>query len=208
MGFDIGDIGKVVLPVGGAVLGSLFAGPAGGLTALQGGLLGLGAGGIASSALAAEEANDQNVDLARETNQSAIELANTAHQREMLDLEKAGLNPILTGKYGGSATPSLTVPKVESLAPIYSGGSAQAVQTMLNTENLKADVAVKQSQVQANSAQAVNAAQDARRKAMENDILAETQPYKVREAKMRNRRSDSEVGFGTTMTDIFGTCLS
>lgn len=33
-------------------------------------------------------------------------MARHAHRYEMEDLRKAGLNPILTGKYGGSATPS------------------------------------------------------------------------------------------------------
>ncbi|AXH77537.1 MAG: DNA pilot protein [Microviridae sp.] len=40
-------------------------------------------------------------------------MSNTAHQREVEDLRKAGLNPILSAKLGGSSTPS--------------GSSAQAV---------------------------------------------------------------------------------
>lgn len=64
---------------------------AGGLAAL---------GSIGSSAFGMKSASNQRKFQER--------MSNTAHRREMTDLEKAGLNPLLTGKYGGSSTPSGT----------------------------------------------------------------------------------------------------
>lgn len=58
--------------------------------------------------------NSSAKSIATNNNATAIELANTAHQREVKDLLAAGLNPMLSAGGSGSPTPSMQAAPVSN----------------------------------------------------------------------------------------------
>lgn len=107
------------------------------------GLLGiLGAASIASAG--ALYNNRQQRKLQESTNDTAINLANTAHQREVEDLRAAGLNPILSATGSGAPTPSLGTANLDNALDSFgtnarSIGDAISRQRSLSNESLKLD---------------------------------------------------------------------
>ena len=92
--------------IGGAAIGGLMGGPVGaGVGLAAGGSL----GGAIEGGSAAKDINRQQVELAQGQMDFQERMSNTAHQREVADLRAAGLNPILSARYGGSSTPSGTM---------------------------------------------------------------------------------------------------
>ena len=58
-------------------------------------------------ARSAQRINEANLGYQDEANRLSVDLANSAHQREVRDLRAAGLNPILSAGGSGAATPSI-----------------------------------------------------------------------------------------------------
>lgn len=68
--------------------------------------LGALAGGAALNWMSASQTNDANRGMSREQMAWQKEMSDTAHQREVMDLKAAGLNPNLSAGGNGSSTPS------------------------------------------------------------------------------------------------------
>lgn len=72
-----------------------------------------------------------NIRNATTAYERARELSGTAHQRQVADLRGAGLNPILSARYGGASTPPVAAPT--SKAGQGATASAGSLKTMVNT---------------------------------------------------------------------------
>lgn len=134
-------------------------------------------GNFASTAFSAfsskkgeERANEQNIEQAQENRAWQERMSSTAHQREVEDLRKAGLNPLLSA-HGGASTPSGSMATSENVykdLPSNLVNSARvALETKLNQANLQ----------KIQSETAYNSAAKAKVEAETTKTVAETPRY-------------------------------
>lgn len=102
--------------------------------------------GAAASLYGSKTSAKASLAAARENRAFQERLSRTAHQREVLDLKKAGLNPILSASKGGggASTPSGSMPTIPDYgASTAKGAQAGAQLGLINAQarltNLQAD---------------------------------------------------------------------
>lgn len=98
------------------------------------------AAGAAGTFFGQQSANNLNIDMANENRAWQEQMSNTAHQREVVDLQKAGLNPMISAlKSGGATTPAGTVAQAQSSTKdaVNSGQTAALLSAQI--DKLKAE---------------------------------------------------------------------
>lgn len=118
-----------------------------GFGSIVGALAGPVVGGL-FSAMGQRDANQANRKLAKKQQQFQERMSNTAVQRRMADLDAAGINPILAGRYDASTPPGQMATMGSELGAGVQGAHTAAQMKVMaeQIKNIMQDTSLKKSQ--------------------------------------------------------------
>jgi len=193
------DIGGFVSG-GGALGGGISALTGQGIGDLYGDAL---TGGAISNAKSVEETNRLQMQLADQQMGFQREMSNTAYQRAMEDMRKAGLNPMLAMDKGGASTPSGAMATVS--APRKGDIGAGLFNTAKAVVSQGADIQQSHSQTNLNKANAVAAEANADKITANAQESRENTRYTQqlqKKAKYETQRSRAEAKASELETEV------
>lgn len=121
-----------ILTAAGGIVGGIYGGP-------QGAMAGASIGGAAGGYLEGGETNAANSQNARNQMDWQMHMSDTAHQREVKDLKKAGLNPILSANAGAS-TPSGAMATAQNPAEGLAASAMEAASFFQSMKKQSAEI--------------------------------------------------------------------